>query len=287
MNPDVRTFFDESTSNATHLVRDPAGTACAVIDTVLDFDMASGRTGTTAADEVIAYIEGEGLNLQWILESHVHADHLTAAPYFKEKLGGNIGIGENVRMVQEVFGAVYNAGADFAHDGSQFDHLFRDGEEFSIGGLSGRVMMTPGHTPACAVYIIGDAVFTGDTLFMPDSGTARCDFPKGSAEQLYDSIQKILSLPDETRVFINHDYGAGGKRDCAWETTVAEEKKSNIHVGGGKSREEFVKMRTERDATLSMPRLILPSIQVNMRAGRMPPAEDDGHSYMKLPINRF
>jgi len=287
MNPDVRTFFDESTSNATHLVRDPAGTACAVIDTVLDFDMASGRTGTTAADEVIAYIEGEGLNLQWILESHVHADHLTAAPYFKEKLGGNIGIGENVRMVQEVFGAVYNAGADFAHHGSQFDHLFRDGEEFSIGGLSGRVMMTPGHTPACAVYIIGDAVFTGDTLFMPDSGTARCDFPKGSAEQLYDSIQKILSLPDETRVFINHDYGAGGKRDCAWETTVAEEKKSNIHVGGGKSREEFVKMRTERDATLSMPRLILPSIQVNMRAGRMPPAEDDGHSYMKLPINRF
>ena len=287
MNPDVRTFFDESTSNATHLVRDPAGTACAVIDTVLDFDMASGRTGTTAADEVIAHIEGEGLNLQWILESHVHADHLTAAPYFKEKLGGNIGIGENVRMVQEVFGAVYNAGADFAHDGSQFDHLFRDGEEFSIGGLSGRVMMTPGHTPACAVYIIGDAVFTGDTLFMPDSGTARCDFPKGSAEQLYDSIQKILSLPDETRVFINHDYGAGGKRDCAWETTVAEEKKSNIHVGGGKSREEFVKMRTERDATLSMPRLILPSIQVNMRAGRMPPAEDDGHSYMKLPINRF
>jgi len=287
MNPDVRTFFDESTSNATHLVRDPAGTACAVIDTVLDFDMASGRTGTTAADEVIAYIEGEGLNLQWILESHVHADHLTAAPYFKEKLGGNIGIGENVRMVQEVFGAVYNAGADFAHDGSQFDHLFRDGEEFSIGGLSGRVMMTPGHTPACAVYIIGDAVFTGDTLFMPDSGTARCDFPKGSAEQLYDSIQKILSLPDETRVFINHDYGAGGKRDCAWETTVAEEKKSNIHVGGGKSREEFVKMRTERDATLSMPRLILPSIQVNMRAGQMPPAEDDGHSYMKLPINRF
>ena len=287
MNPDVRTFFDEATSNATHLVRDPAGKACAVIDTVLDFDMASGRTGTTAADEVIAYIEGEGLNLQWILESHVHADHLTAAPYFKEKLGGNIGIGENVRMVQEVFGAVYNAGADFAHHGSQFDHLFRDGEEFSIGGLSGRVMMTPGHTPACAVYIIGDAVFTGDTLFMPDSGTARCDFPKGSAEQLYDSIQKILSLPDETRVFINHDYGAGGKRDCAWETTVAEEKKSNIHVGGGKSREEFVKMRTERDATLSMPRLILPSIQVNMRAGRMPPAEDDGHSYMKLPINRF
>lgn len=285
MIPVVETFFDPETSNATHLVRDPESASCAVIDTVLDFDPRSGRTGTTAADRVIDRVREEGLSVEWVLETHVHADHLTAAPYIKAQLGGRIGIGARVVDVQRYFGDVFNAGSGFARDGSQFDHLFEDGETYRIGGLEGRVMYTPGHTPACTVHLIGDAAFTGDTLFMPDSGTARCDFPGGDARMLYRSIRRILELPPETRVFVNHDYGADGKREPAWQTTIAEERAENIHVRDGIGEDAFVEMREARDATLAMPRLILPSIQVNMRAGGLPEPESNGVSYLKLPID--
>jgi len=285
MNPVVETFFDSETNNATHLVRDPGSSACAVIDSVLDFDQRSGRTGTAAADRLIARIRAEALGVEWVLETHVHADHLTAAPYIKERLGGRIAIGARVVDVQRHFGEVFNAGALFARDGSQFDHLFADGETYRIGGLEGRVMYTPGHTPACAVHVIGDAVFTGDTLFMPDSGTARCDFPGGDARTLYRSIRRILELPPETRVFVNHDYGADGKRDPAWQTTIAEQRRSNIHVHDGIDEAAFVALREARDATLAVPRLILPSIQVNMRAGHLPEPEDNGVRYLKLPLD--
>jgi glyoxylase-like metal-dependent hydrolase (beta-lactamase superfamily II) len=229
----------------------------------------------------------EGLEVEWILETHVHADHLSAAPYLQEKLGGKIGIGENIRVVQDTFGKVFNEGTEFRRDGSQFDRLFREGDSFHIGQLRGDVLHTPGHTPACLTYVIGDAAFVGDTLFMPDFGTARCDFPGGSAEAMFDSVQKILALPDETRIFVGHDYKAPGRDVYAWETTVGEQKAKNVHVGGGRTREEFVKMRTERDATLAMPKLIIPSLQVNMRAGHMPPAEDDGTVFLKVPVNRL
>lgn len=285
VKPGVQAFFDKATSNATYVVTDPDSRHCAIIDSVLDFDPASGRTGTTAADRVIEHVRAQGLKVDWVLETHVHADHLTAAPYLKEKLGGRMAIGEHVVDVQAYFGRVFNAGPDFAADGSQFDHLFRDGETFRIGGLEARVVHTPGHTPACMVYLIGDALFTGDTLFMPDSGTARCDFPGGSARQLYASIQKVLALPPETRVFVNHDYGADGKREVAWETTIAAQRAANIHVKNGTSETEYVAMREKRDATLSMPRLILPSIQVNMRGGRLPPPESNGVRYLKLPLD--
>ena len=264
---------------------DPASRRCAIVDSVLDFDPASGRTRTTAADRVIEHVRSHGLDVEWVLETHVHADHVTAAPYVKEKLGGRTAIGAHVAEVQAYFGRVFNAGPDFAADGSQFDHLIRDGETFRIGGIDARAIHTPGHTPACMVYLIGDALFTGDTLFMPDSGTARCDFPGGSARQLYRSIQKVLALPPETRVFVNHDYGADGKRPFAWETTIAAQRAGNIHVRNGISEDEYVAMREKRDATLSMPRLILPSIQVNMRAGQMPPAEDNGVRYLKIPLD--
>ena len=284
MHPDVTAFFDDATNTVSYVVREPEGSACAVIDSVLDFDHASGRTDTGSADRIIAHVRDQGLDCQWVLETHVHADHLSAAPYVQTQLGGKIGIGANITVVQDVFGKVFNEGTEFQRDGSQFDQLFREGDSFHIGQLRGDVLHTPGHTPACMTYVIGDAAFVGDTVFMPDFGTARCDFPGGSAEDLYGSIQKILALPDETRIFVGHDYKAPGRDDYAWESTVAEHKARNVHIAD-RSREEFVKMREERDATLGMPKLIVPSIQINMRAGKMPPAEDNGTTYLKLPVN--
>ena len=284
-HPDVKAFFDEATFTITFVVKDPESTAAAIIDSVLDFDYASGRTDTRSADEVIAHVRAEGLDIRWILETHVHADHLSAAPYIQDRVGGKIGIGEKITVVQDTFGKVFNEGTEFQRDGSQFDRLFREGDTFEIGGLRGRVLHTPGHTPACLTYVIEDAAFVGDTLFMPDFGTARCDFPGGSAETLYASIQKILALPDETRVFVGHDYKAPGRDTYAWETTVGEQKALNVHVGAGKPMEDFVRMRQARDATLAMPRLIIPSLQVNMRAGQMPPPEEDGKTYLKVPVN--
>ncbi len=285
MHPDVTAFFDEATFTVSYVVRDPAGRSCAIVDSVLDFDYASGRTDTRSADAIVAHVRDNDLSVEWLLETHVHADHLSAAPYLQEKVGGKIGIGRNITVVQDTFGKVFNEGTEFQRDGSQFDRLFTEGDSFHIGQLRGDVLHTPGHTPACLTYVIGDAAFVGDTLFMPDFGTARCDFPGGSSETLFASIQKILALPDETRVFVGHDYKAPGRDEFAWETTVAEEKARNVHVGAGKTREEFVAMRDARDATLDMPRLIVPSLQVNMRAGRMPPAEDNGTVYLKVPVD--
>jgi glyoxylase-like metal-dependent hydrolase (beta-lactamase superfamily II) len=285
MPPSVHAFFDEATNTITYVARDPSGSACAIIDSVLDFDYASGRTDTRSADAVVDFVRTHGLEVQWILETHVHADHLSAAPYLQQRLGGRIGIGEKIRMVQDTFGKVFNEGTEFQRDGSQFDRLFNEGDSFHIGQMRGDVLHTPGHTPACLTYVIGDAAFVGDTLFMPDFGTARCDFPGGSAETMYESVQKILSLPEQTRIFVGHDYKAPGRDQYAWETTVGAQKARNIHVGAGRSREDFVRLRTSRDATLSMPRLIIPSLQVNMRAGRMPPAEDNGVAYLKVPLN--
>ncbi len=285
VQPSVQAFFDEATNTLTYLVQEPEGRACAVIDSVLDFDYASGRTDTRSADAVIAHIRDHDLDLQWILETHVHADHLSAAPYIQERLGGRIGIGERITMVQETFGKIFNEGTRFQRDGSQFDRLFRDGDSVMVDQLRGDVMHTPGHTPACLTYVFGDAAFVGDTLFMPDFGTARCDFPGGSAAVMYDSVQRILSLPDATRIFVGHDYKAPGREDYAWETTVGAQKALNVHIGEGRSREAFIAMREARDATLAMPRLIIPSLQVNMRAGQMPEPEDNGTSYLKVPIN--
>ncbi len=287
MSPHVTAFFDDATNTISYIVSDPEGRSAAIVDSVLDFDYASGRTDTRSADSIIAHVQREGLVVEWILETHVHADHLSAAPYLQERLGGKIGIGEKITVVQDTFGKVFNEGTEFQRDGSQFDRLFRDGDSFHIGQMRADVMHTPGHTPACLTYVIGDAAFVGDTLFMPDFGTARCDFPGGSAEAMYDSVQRILSLPDETRIFVCHDYKAPGRDVFAWETTVGEQKAMNVHVGSGKSRDAFVAMRTARDATLGMPKLIVPSLQVNMRAGHMPPAEDDGTVFLKVPVNRL
>ncbi|NCM96101.1 MAG: MBL fold metallo-hydrolase [Rhodobacterales bacterium] len=286
MHPDVTAFFDPATNTITYLVQDPAGRACAVIDSVLDFDQASGRTFTRSADAVIAAIRARDLDLHWILETHVHADHLSAAPYIQEQLGGQIGIGERITVVQQTFGNIFNEGTRFQRDGSQFDRLFGDGDSLSVGQVRATVLHTPGHTPACLTYVIGDAAFVGDTLFMPDFGTARCDFPGGSADAMFDSVQKILALPDATRIFVGHDYKAPGREVFAWESTVAEQKARNIHIGAGRSKADFVALRQARDATLAMPRLILPSLQVNMRAGQMPEPEANGTSYLKLPLNR-
>ena len=285
MSPEVKAFFDEATFTVSYVVKDPMSNKAAIIDSVLDFDYASGHTDTTSADEVIAYVKEQGLDIEWILETHVHADHLSAAPYIQEQVGGKIGIGEKITVVQETFGKVFNEGTAFQRDGSQFDKLFVQGDSFHIGQLRGDVLHTPGHTPACLTYVIGDAAFVGDTLFMPDGGSARADFPGGDAGELYDSIQKVLALPDEMRLFICHDYGPGG-RAIAWETTVAEQKARNIHVGEGKTREEFIKFRTERDAQLKMPALIIPSLQVNMRAGDVP-TDDDGNMMLKVPLNKL
>ena len=285
MHPAVHAFFDEATNTITYLVREPQGRACAVIDSVLDFDYASGRTDTRSADAVIAFIREQDLDLQWVLETHVHADHLSAAPYIQEALGGKIGIGDRITVVQETFGKVFNEGTRFARDGSQFDQLFAEGDSLMIGQMRADVMHTPGHTPACLTYVIGDAAFVGDTLFMPDFGTARCDFPGGSADVMYESVQRILSLPDATRIFVGHDYKAPGREEFAWESTVGEQRAKNIHIGAGRAKEDFVSLRQKRDATLAMPRLIVPSLQVNMRAGQMPEPEDNGQVYLKVPIN--
>ncbi|MCL4153754.1 UNVERIFIED_CONTAM: hypothetical protein GTU68_047647 [Idotea baltica] len=283
VRPEVEGFFDEATNTISYLVRDPGSTACAIVDSVMDIDYAAGRITYDHADKMIGHIRERGLTLEWIIETHVHADHLSAAPYIQEKLGGKIGVGSKIVEVQETFGKVFNEGTEFQRDGSQFDALFEDGDTYTIGGMTAFAMYTPGHTPACMVHVVGDAAFTGDTLFMPDGGSARADFPGGDAGQLYDSIMKVLELPGEVRLFMCHDYGPNG-RDIAWETTVAEEKAHNIHVGGGKTREEFIKFRTERDAQLSMPKLIIPSLQVNMRAGEVP-TDTDGNQVLKVPVN--
>jgi glyoxylase-like metal-dependent hydrolase (beta-lactamase superfamily II) len=285
MTPDVHAFFDPATNTVSYVVREPQGRHCAIIDSVLDFDQASGRTDTKSADQVIAYIKENNLTVTWILESHVHADHLSAAPYLQDALGGQIGIGSQIMVVQDTFGKVFNEGTAFARDGSQFDALFEDGDSIHIGQMRADVMHTPGHTPACLTYVIGDAAFVGDTLFMPDFGTARCDFPGGSAENLFASIQKILTLPDATRIFVGHDYKAPGRDEFAWETTVGEQKALNVHIGEGRPLADFVTMREARDAKLGMPRLILPSLQTNMRAGHFPEPEENGQRYFKVPIN--
>jgi len=287
MKPEVKAFFDEATFTVSFVVIDSESRKCAIVDSVLDFDHASGRTDTGSADAIVAFAKTEGLEPVWLLETHVHADHLSAAPYIQEQLGGKIGIGENITIVQDTFGKVFNEGTRFQRDGSQFDRLFKEGDSFEIGALKGRVLHTPGHTPACLTYVIGDAAFVGDTLFMPDFGTARADFPGGSAEMLYASIQKILALPDTTRIFVGHDYKAPGRDEYAWETTVAEQKALNVHVGGGATAEDFVAMRKARDATLDMPKLIIPSIQVNMRAGRMPEPDESGKRFLKIPVNEL
>ncbi|MBT8093037.1 MAG: MBL fold metallo-hydrolase [Gammaproteobacteria bacterium] len=282
--PEVRAFFDEATFTVTYVVSDPATRRAAIIDTVLDYDPASGRTSTTSADEVITYVRANDLSVDWILETHVHADHISGAPYLKETLGGQTAIGVGVTSVQKTFKNIFNL-KDLAVDGSQFDRLFEDGDTFAVGDIESRVFATPGHTPACVTYVIGDSAFVGDTLFMPDYGTARTDFPGGDAGLLYDSIHKTLSLPDDTRLFMCHDYKAAGRNVFAWETTVAEQRDTNIHINKNVSRDEFVEMREHKDAQLRMPKLILPSIQVNIRAGQLPLAEDNGIRYLRIPLD--
>jgi glyoxylase-like metal-dependent hydrolase (beta-lactamase superfamily II) len=282
--PEVHGFFDRATNTISYVVADAATKRAAIVDSVLDFDAKSGRTKTDSADRIIATIRARGLTVEWILETHAHADHLSAAPYLQRNVGGRLGIGEHIIDVQRTFKTIFNVERGFTTDGRQFDHLFADEERFRIGSLAARVIYTPGHTPACVTYAIGGAAFVGDTLFMPDYGTARCDFPGGCARQLYRSIRKILALPPITRLFMCHDYAPGG-REVTWETTVAEERARNVHVHDGIGEDEFVAMRTARDRTLDMPALILPSIQINMRAGQLPPAEDNGVRYLKLPLN--
>ncbi len=281
--PEVKAFFDPATWTISYIVKDPSSNSCAIIDSVMDIDYAAGRITYEHADQLIDYIETNGLKLEWLIETHVHADHLSAAPYIQQKLGGKIGIGKNITIVQDVFGKVFNEGTEFQRDGSQFDALFEDGDVYKIGNMEAFAMHTPGHTPACMTHVVGNAGFVGDTLFMPDGGSARADFPGGDAGVLYDSIQKVLALPNDTRLFMCHDYGPNG-RDIEWETTVGAEKKHNIHVGEGKTKEDFVKFRTERDAQLDMPRLIIPSLQVNMRAGEIP-TDKDGRPMLKVPVN--
>ncbi|MEM7320297.1 MAG: MBL fold metallo-hydrolase, partial [Pseudomonadota bacterium] len=282
---DVTGFFDAQSNTISYVVRDPSGRSCAVIDPVMEFDAAAGRLTFDCADQIISHIREHDLSLEWIIETHVHADHLSGAPYIQQQLGGRIGIGEHVQTVQDTFGKIFNEGTEFQRDGSQFDKLFSDGDDYMIGDLPCFALHTPGHTPACMVHVIGDAAFAGDTLFMPDGGSARADFPGGDAGQLYDSIQRVLSLPDQVRLFICHDYGPGG-RAIAWETTIAEQRAANIHVGGGKSRQDFINFRTERDAQLAVPKLILPSLQVNMRAGEVP-TDADGNMVLKTPVNKI
>ena len=285
LRPQVEAFFDEATFTVSYIVRDPGSNACAIIDSVLDYDAASGRTSERSADALVARVRDQGLEVVWQLETHAHADHLSAAPYLQAALGGRLAIGKEIVRVQKTFGTLFNAGADFARDGRQFDHLFRDGETFSIGGLPAIALHVPGHTPACMAYVIGDAIFVGDTLFMPDYGTARCDFPGGDAATLFESIQRLLTLPDEARVLLCHDYKAPGRDVFAWETTIGAQRRDNVHVHQGVSQAAFVALREARDQTLDMPRLILPSVQVNMRGGHLPEPEDNGVRYLKIPIN--
>jgi glyoxylase-like metal-dependent hydrolase (beta-lactamase superfamily II) len=284
-NPDVKAFFDEATYAYSYVVHDPRTRKAAIVDSVLGFDPASGRTDTTSADALIDSVRAGGLEVEWILDTHVHADHLSAAAYLKSRLGGRTAIGAGVRDVQETFGRLFNEGADFRRDGSQFDHLFEDGETYRVGGVEAVALHTPGHTPACMTHVIGDAAFVGDTLFMPDYGTARCDFPGGDARRLYRSVQRLFGLPDATRVFLCHDYKAPGRDEYACQTTIGAERRANVHVHEGVDEDEFVRLRTSRDATLAMPRLLLPSVQVNMRAGAFPPPEANGLSYLKLPVD--
>ncbi|GGY49357.1 MBL fold metallo-hydrolase [Parvularcula lutaonensis] len=283
--PVVRAFFDEPTNTVSYVVYDDEAKVGVVIDSLLDFDHKSGRTATHSADRLIAFIEEKGLTIDLILETHVHADHLSAAPYLKEKLGGRLAIGARITTVQDVFGKIFNKGSAFQRDGSQFDILFEDGDTFAFGRFEGIAVHTPGHTPACMSYLIGDALFVGDTLFMPDYGTARCDFPGGDAATLYRSIHRLFQFPDETRMFLCHDYKSPVRDHFAWETTVGTQRKENVHIHEGVSEEAFVKMRTERDATLDMPTLIIPSVQVNMNAGNLPEPEDNGVQYLKIPLN--
>ena len=281
--PEVKAFFDNDSNTVSYVVTDPATKKAAIIDSVMDFDYASGTIGYDHADMIIEYVTTQKLDVEWLIETHVHADHLSAAPYIQQKLGGKLGISERISEVQKVFGKVFNAGTEFERDGSQFDQLFADRDRYKIGKLDGVAIATPGHTPACMVHLIGDAVFVGDTLFMPDGGTARADFPGGDARTLFQSIQKILALPDEMRMFVCHDYAPNG-REFLWETTVGAQRANNIHVGNNASEDGFVEMREKRDASLAMPRLIMPSIQVNMRAGHMPDAEENGATYLKVPV---
>ena len=285
MRPEIVCFFDDKTNSASYVVHDPETMQAAIIDPVLDYDPISGRTSTESADKIAAHVTEVGLTVAWIIETHVHADHLTASRRLRKQLGGKSGIGHGLTEVQKTFGALFNMTDTLPADGSQFDETFADGATFKIGNIEARVMATPGHTPACVTYVIGDACFVGDTMFMPDSGTARCDFPGGEAKQLYASLQKILELPEDMRLFVCHDYGAGGTRDFAWETTVAVQRDTNIHIGGGALEHDYVQMRRDRDATLSLPRLIIPAVQVNMRAGEMPPVEENGTSYIKVPVD--
>jgi glyoxylase-like metal-dependent hydrolase (beta-lactamase superfamily II) len=283
--PVVKTFFDEATFTASHVAHDPETGVAAIIDSVMDFDQAAGRTSFGSAEQLVDYVRAENLAVEWLLETHAHADHLSAAPWLQEKLGGRIAIGDRIRTVQDVFGKVFNEGTAFARDGSQFDRLFLDGDTFSLGGIPAIALHVPGHTPADMAYIIGDAAFVGDTMFMPDYGTARADFPGGDAHQLYRSIRRLMALPAETRVLLCHDYKAPNRDGYVWETTIGAERTGNVHVHEGVDEEAFVAMRTARDATLDMPRLILPSVQVNMRAGRLPEPEENGTRYLKLPLN--
>lgn len=286
IKPEVATFFDKDSNTFSYVVKDPSSSSCAIVDSVMDFDYASGTTSFTGADEIIEYVQKHKLTVEWLIETHVHADHLSAAPYLQEKLGGQIGIGEQILIVQDTFGKIFNEGTEFKRDGSQFDHLFKDGDTYTVGTMECTALHTPGHTPACFTHILGDAIFVGDTLFMPDAGTARADFPGGDAGILYDSIQKILAYPDDFRIFMCHDYCPNG-RALEYQTTVKAEKENNIHVKKDISKSVFVGMREARDATLAMPRLILPSLQVNMRGGHVPNAEDNGMSYLKIPLNAF
>ncbi|WP_439122475.1 MBL fold metallo-hydrolase [Marivita sp.] len=283
VTPDVSAHFDEATNTISYIVKDPTSDACAIVDSVMDIDYAAGRITYDHADALINEIKTRGLTLEWIIETHVHADHLSAAPYIQDKLGGKVGVGSKIMVVQDTFGKVFNEGTEFQRDGSQFDKLFEDGDTYKIGNMDAFAIYTPGHTPACMVHVMGNAAFVGDTLFMPDGGSARADFPGGDAGTLYESIQKVLSLPENMRLFMCHDYGPNG-RDIQWETTVGEEKAHNIHVGGDKTKYDFVKFRTERDAMLDMPKLIIPSLQVNMRAGEVP-KDKDGNPMLKVPVN--
>ena len=284
VKPEVTAFFDQATNTISYVVKDPASNACAIVDSVMDIDYAAGRITHDHADAMIAFVREGGLDCQWLIETHVHADHLSAAPYIQAQLGGKLGIGENITIVQDTFGKVFNEGTEFQRDGSQFDRLFKDGDSYKIGVMQARVIHTPGHTPACMTHIIGDSCFVGDTLFMPDGGTARADFPGGDARALYRSIKRILQLPGEMRLFMCHDYGPNG-REIRWETTVADEREHNIHVKDGTSEDAFVEMREARDATLDMPRLIIPSLQVNMKAGQLPKAGPSGKRFLKVPLN--
>lgn len=281
----IHAFFDDKTGTVSYVIEDTATRAAAIVDPVLDFDLKAGRTSAVQADRLLAHVREHGLQVQWILETHAHADHLSAAPLLQETLGGRLAIGERIVKVQDTFGKLFNAGTDFARDGRQFDHLFQDGERYAIGGLEAVALHVPGHTPACMAHVIGDAVFVGDTLFMPDYGTARCDFPGGDAATLYHSIRRLLALPDATRVFLCHDYKAPTREHYLWETTIGAQRRENIHVREGVSEAEFVALRQTRDRTLDMPRLILPSVQVNMRGGHLPEPEDNGIRYLKIPLN--